>query len=255
MNLKIKAFGMALFAVLAMSAIASQGASAHQFTSEAASTVLTATNEGNHTFSITGTKTVAVNCSIATATGTQSGASVDTVTLHPSYASCSSIADPAIEVETAGCNYLFDSDTTQATSHSTSSEHATVSVDCETSSSSNNHPHEFHFVASGCTADIGATHPANTVVNQSLHGVRFANLASHASTGKGAVTVAGTVSTVVTTTTGAPCSLLGVKEGTYSGTYTGNSIVTGFANSAASGSTTNGFTWAQHGASVDISVD
>lgn len=249
---KLRALGLVLFAALAMGAIAAQGTSAHQFTSESNSTILTVENESSHTFSITGTKALTVICTIATATGTQSGTSVDTVTLHPSYASCSSISDPS--VETAGCNYIFDSDTTTST-HSSSSEHAAVSIDCETTSSGQ-HQHNLTISNSGCTIDIGSTHPANTVVNQNLHGVRYGNLPSHAGSGKGAVTFNSTASTILSTTTGNPCSLLGVKEGTYSATITSAFIITGYEHTnPTSGSTTNGFVWSTHGARVDISVD
>lgn len=347
---KLRALGLALCTVLLLGAIGAQGVSAHGFTSESNSTVLTATSESNHTISLTGTKTVTMTCTDVSANGIQSGKEIATITLHPTYSGCSSpnvanitvdssgcnrvfsasttksahysgeehatvsfecekssgsqhqtiltsaneagtkdvfsitgtktvkvecgsaslagteigevntiTAHPkysncsssevaSINVDTDGCNYVFDSDTTTS-AHSSSDEHATTSIECEQASGS--HTHSIRITAGGCTIDIGATHPTNTMVNQSLHGVTYASVKE---TGKDALTLKYTLRTIVATTTGPNCSLLGIPAGTYSGTHDGVAVITGYEdNGIKSGSTTSGVTY-EEGAQVGVVV-
>jgi hypothetical protein len=245
MTRNLKAFGLALAAAMALGAIGAQGASAvveHSFRSSVNNLVLTAATKSKDT--VTLTAGLAIECN-GTFEGTNVGTTRDTLTMHPTYSSCTAFGGNA-SVHTAGCNFILDSDTTQAPGHSTSSEHAAVSVECESS-------HVIEVTGPGCNVAFAATH-SSVSVNQSLHGVRYTNLSSHS--GKESGTVSATVKTIhYTMTAGSLCGLVGHPAGTYSGaTYTGGSTVTGYEDSSqVSGSTTSGRVWS-HGAQVNISV-
>jgi hypothetical protein len=250
MTRNFKAFGLALVAMVAFGAFAAQGASAvveHSFRSGAANTVLTGQNESYTTGSskdkFTATGGLVVECD-ATFEGTNTGTTADTVTVHPKYHNCTSGFGNAT-VDTDGCNYVFDSDTTQASGHSTSSEHAAVNLECESS-------HVIKVTATGCTLQFSASH-SSVAVNQSLHGVRYSEV-THSS--KKSMTVTATVRTVhYTALAGSFCGLAGHAAGTYTnGSYDTKATVTGFTDSTVvSGSTTTGRVWS-HGAQVDISL-
>ena len=238
MTRNLKALGLALVAAMALGAIGAQGASAHEFRSGAADTVLTGSIEsGEHLF-VGKAGVEPVKCSAATFEGRNAGTERDTVTVHPKYSSCSFLGEPA-SVHTGGCNYIFDSDTTTST-HSSTGEHATVDIECEAS-------HYIEVTTEFCDIRFNA--------QTSLHGVRYTEVPNHS--GKEAVTVNATVKTIAfETTAGSFCGLAGLPAGKYtSGEYTGNASVTGFKfSSEVSGSTTNGRTWS-HGEQVSITVN
>jgi hypothetical protein len=251
MTRNLKAFGLALVAAMALGAIGAQGASAvveHSFRSGAQNTVLTGANESYTTGSskdvFSATAGLTVSCD-GTFEGTNVGTTRDTVTVHPKYHNCSSSLGGSPTVHTNGCNYIFDSDTTQATGHSASSEHAAVSLECEAG-------HVIEITAPGCNFAFAEKHSA-TSVNQSLHGVRY-NEVTHSS--KKSITVIATVKTIAfNATSGSLCGLAGHAAGTYTtGTYDGKETVTGYTDSTVvSGSTTAGRVWS-HGAQVDINL-
>jgi hypothetical protein len=240
----LKALGLVLAAALALGAIGAQGASAvveHSFRSSTNTTVLTGQNEGTLVLEVT--SGLAFECSAATFEGTVIGATRDTVTVHPKYSSCVTGLGN-ITVDSNGCNYIFDSETTTS-AHSGSGEHASVSIECEAG-------HHFLLTAPGCNATFGSTH-SSVAVNQSLHGVRYTQV-THSS--KQSVTVNVTVGTThYTMLSGSLCGLAGHPAGTYTnGVTTGNVTVTGYQDgSVVSGTTTTGRTWS-HGAQVDISL-
>jgi hypothetical protein len=241
----LKAFGLALVAAMALGAIGAQGASAvveHSFRSGAANTVLTGASESYTTGSskdvFSATAGLTVSCD-GTFEGTNTGTTTDTVTVHPKYHNCTSSLGGSPTVHTNGCNYIFDSDTTQASGHSTSSEHAAVSLECETG-------HVIEITAPGCNF-------AFNVAQGSRHGVRYSEV-THSS--KKSITVTATVKTIAfNATSGSLCGLAGHSAGTYTtGTYDGKATVTGYTDSTVvSGSTTAGRVWS-HGAQVDINL-
>jgi hypothetical protein len=241
-----RASGLVFATLLMIGVFGAQGASAHEFTSSNASIALTGANESyttgssRHIFAATGGLTV--SCDV-TLEGTQAAVTQDTVTLHPKYHNCISTLGGAPTVDTNGCNYIFDSDTT--TNTHPSGEHAAVSLECEGS-------HVIEITAPGCNFAFAATH--NSVsVNQSLHGIRYSEV-THS--GKKALTALGTIRTIqYTATTGSLCGLAGHPAGTYSsGSYDAYTTVTGYTQSIdVSGSTTEGRV-RSHGGQVDIAV-
>lgn len=249
MTRNLKAFGLVLVAAMALGAIVAQGASAvveHSVRSGAQSTVLTGEDWSNHVFAPT--SSLALGCTVATFEGTHVGTPLDLVTVHPKYASCSSPLGNAT-VDTNGCNYIFDTDTTQASGHSASSEHATVSLECESS-------HAIELTAPGCNIAYSAMH-STTPVNQSVHGIRWDQIASDGLLSKHALTLSATVQTLKhIATAGSLCGLAGHPAGTYTnGSYSGVSILTGYQDlgSVEEGSTTTGRFWT-HGNQVDITI-
>jgi hypothetical protein len=151
MTRNLKAFGLALVAMLAIGAIGAQGASAvveHSFRSDAANTVLTGNTESysdpngqsRNLFTITAGLTV--EC-YSTFEGTNAGTVRDTVTVH-----LNTTCTGGVSLHTGGCNDVFDSDTTQASGHSASSEHASISLECEPS-------HWIEVTRPGCNITFG----------------------------------------------------------------------------------------------------
>lgn len=106
----LKVLGLALVAMLAMSAVASSMASADTFTGESSPVALTGSQEGNDVFTITAGNTT---CKEVIYTGT-SASGVTTVTAIPQYPektasgaqNCTSLGLPAL-VHSNGCSYLF----------------------------------------------------------------------------------------------------------------------------------------------------
>jgi hypothetical protein len=205
----LKVLGLAMVAVLAMSAMVASAASAHEFKSEAASTQLTGKQVGEHVFTAEGNE---VKCTTATFNGTQSGTEADEVTIHPEYGKgldpegnpgkCRFSALTAT-VTTTGCDYKFDSETSEAG-------HATTQVVCAEKSN-------ITISLSGCTITIGA----QTVDG----GVSFDNEGSGTTQ---QVKVTATATGIDYSASGFGCSLAGIKTGAHSdGTYNGTTTVTG----------------------------
>lgn len=210
MSRNLKALGLALIAALALSAIAAQGAMAvdHSFGSEASSTVITADNDGlgSHVLSVTskgGTK-VSVTCTTAFFSGTQSGTSADLITLHPTFgkpntsggAGSCTLGGLGVTVTTTGCNFIFESDTSN--NPATGQEDATTSVECEAGKS-------LKSSAGGCTVSI-----AGAPNNQNLHGVTFAGEGAGATRD---LKVTAAVKGIHWTSSGFFCPLVGLGNG------------------------------------------
>jgi hypothetical protein len=212
----------------------------HSFAFETDSYVLTGHSEKGekHFFSAAG---VPFECSTASFKGTnRNGMIVDTVTIHPSYAECKGPSGAAATVQTGGCNYTLDSDTTYGPD--SEGPHAAMDIECE-------FDHHITVAVGGCTLRVDAQHGGNPV-NQSVHGLSYSTV-THSS--KHSVTVRWTVSTVHYTA--ASCASLGIPSGTNTdGTYAGNAEITVYDDSEiTSGSTTGGFVWS-HGAQIGGTV-
>lgn len=216
MTRNLKALGLALVAVFAMSALVVSAAQAeevkHTFTSEVTPTVLTGKQETGtkHAFTVgTGANAHTTTCEKAEFAGTQEGKEANTVTLKPTYSECSASGLGAATVRTNHCAYVFQSDTV-------TSEDAAVEVECAEGSSI-----EVEVPSVGVTLHIGAQTPAG--------GNHYTNLAEHpAAGGKMAVTAKTTVSGVHYTCSGGGCFLLEGGGTGSNGTYTGESWVTGY---------------------------
>ena len=249
MTRNLKALGLALVAMLALGAIGAQGASAvveHSFRSGAADFVLTGQNEsygsGNSKHVIWATPGLKVECD-ATFIGRNAGVTVDTVAIRPTYSNCGA----GVSVHNTGCQLVFDSETEQAPSHSASSEHAKVNLDCE-------HKHYIEVTANGCNFALYDTLD-NTTINQSASGVRYTQLSNHSS--KHALTVNATIKTIKhVATAGSFCGLVGHAAGAYStGMYEGFTTVTNykFSTKTSGDDLTTGTTYS-HGEQVDLTI-
>ena len=110
-----KILGLALVAVLALTAIAASSASALKFTANSYPVHLTGTQSGSHKFTVTGST---VTCTTATFTGSATGAST-TQTMTPIYTGCTAFGFINSTVtgfpHTGGnCDYLFGEPTSSA---------------------------------------------------------------------------------------------------------------------------------------------
>ena len=99
----LKAFGLALIAMLAMGAVAASAATADEFTAEKYPVVLTGNQDGQTDIFTTTSGTV--SCKTVSYTGTVSGPTT-TVTVTPKYTECTGLGFPA-EVHMNGCDYLI----------------------------------------------------------------------------------------------------------------------------------------------------
>jgi hypothetical protein len=114
MNLKLKALGLALFAALAMSAVAVSSASAKPVIAKAGVASGTVTAEGNEDIFTAGAGSE-VKCTSAKYEGTFTSPS-STLTVTPSWSGCTAFGFTAHVTDT-GCNYLF---------HLTEAHHPTI---------------------------------------------------------------------------------------------------------------------------------
>jgi hypothetical protein len=105
----LKALGLALVALVALSAVVAGSASAagERFHSEVEPTIITGTSTNTHVFAASG---ATVECTGATFSGTSTLKTETTQTVHPTYSGCTFFGEPA-SVDTTGCNYVFESET------------------------------------------------------------------------------------------------------------------------------------------------
>jgi hypothetical protein len=200
MNRKFKALGLALFAVLAMSAVAASSASAG-FKAGADHVVLTTSASAMQKFAPTAGGTDVECTTLKTDKGTINSATTKTttVTVEPTYSNCETFLGAATSVATNGCHYLFHSpeNSTTGTTDVVCPEGKTIVIS----------------VGSICRYTIGS--------QNNLGVVHFTNVGS-GQTEEVEVepTVAGITSTRTTNDFFCPA-------GGSTGTYTGNSTITG----------------------------
>jgi hypothetical protein len=148
MTRNLKTLGLALAAVLAISAMAAQGASAaveHEFHADGEKAIVTGTNSimetaGEKTETVLNVHKIAVGaagtwqCNKVQTESTQVGTKVgdgtykaDTITVIPHYSECTFGGNP-VTVNFNHCALVFDSDTTAG--NSTGGEHANVEIEC-----------------------------------------------------------------------------------------------------------------------------
>lgn len=226
----LKALGLALIAVLAMGALVAGNASAagERFHSEKELTILTGENEtGNiHVFK---SGSLEIKCTTAKFAGTSKGVSAGandfvatTVTVHPTYTGCSdNIFGGTDTVDTAGCNYVFSSETN-------ATKHLPTEISCTTGTA-------IKVTAPGCTLSFGT--------QKNGGGVSSANEGS--STTRDTTTNSTTTATF--TKSGFACGLVSGTVGEYSGATT----MKGFIDNGVSGNIDEGATYTE-GAQVGI---
>jgi hypothetical protein len=251
MNGKLKALGLAFFAVLAFGAIAAQ-AQAAAFHSEKEKTILTATADegvaGRQVFEAVPGSGATVICNHADFAGTQVGAgsgsnwTSETATVHPRYygeagnpeKECLTAAN-LTKVDTTKCHYTLNANTT--TGNPTGGEHAKV-------------------VLSECTAGgIVISETVNgltlTVPNQTIaDAVRYTN------TGEGAtrsITLTATAHNITweCKPKAACLAAFGGSSGT-NATYTGATTIKGYEDKESSQTTPENNVFTGEGAQVGI---
>jgi hypothetical protein len=196
----LKALGLALVAVFAMSAVAASAAQAeHKFTSESTTTYLLGEQKTKNVFTTSGGT---VECTGAKFEGGPfSGTELKSVTIHPTYTGCTAFGLNAT-VETTGCNYIIEA--------AGKEEMGTAKVECEEGKLIRIKP-------LGCEVTVGPQTPTTPTVS-------FTN----ESTGKTAdVLVTAEVGGITYTSSGFPCGPSGTN-----GTYTGSVTTKGYSDSA-----------------------
>jgi len=113
MTRKLKTFGLALLALLAMGAIAASSASAYAFTAPGAGagqkTFLTGAGTTKPVLKTSGT----VECTGSFFSGSVTGSEQSTVTLAPTYTGCTAFGFATGHVKLNGCTYRFEAPSTE----------------------------------------------------------------------------------------------------------------------------------------------
>jgi hypothetical protein len=193
----LKALGLALVAVFALTAVAASAAQAAEFHAEEAPVFFEGSQVEQHIFTVDkGT----VKCNTATFTGSSATATTATVTLTPVYSTCK-FAGTAADVKMNGCDYLF---------HLSSATTATVDVVC----------------SGGAEIEVEST-TTNCIVHvPAQNGLSHVILASEGTTTTRDITATVTVAGIHYTEVGSECKFNGVA--TTNGTYNGTATIKGF---------------------------
>lgn len=231
MTRNLKALGLALVAVFAMSAVAASGAQAESFHSHAEHTTLTAKGTSDQTFTIT--NSLSFTCKKMSArgdiTGTASGGGLFTnanATVRPFYEECKASNGDVVNVTTTGCHYRLNAETD-------ANGHGKAFIECGTGAIKINDP------SNGCTVSIPTGEPTEK-------GVHYTNEANGGGTNEETIAGEATV-TGIHFTSNFICQLGGVpKEGNETH-YVGSFTVEGFKYE--SGNTEEGYV---HGPQVGI---
>lgn len=105
----MKVLGLAVVAVLAMSAVVAASASAAFNAENEGTTLLSGSQTNTHEFTVnTGT----VTCTTATFAGSQSGKTSSTLSITPTYEGCTNSLLGSMSVNMNGCTYLFHTEAT-----------------------------------------------------------------------------------------------------------------------------------------------
>lgn len=204
----LKALGLALVAVLAMSAVVASAAQAAEFHSETSKTILAGHQVGVNEFIIRnaeGKQLAKTTCTTATVSGTIEGLTAASARVHPIYGeekeTCTVEPIGKATVHTVGCDYILHT--------ATSAEMALVDITCETGKSITIN------AALGCTIHV----PAQT----SLNGVHYENENSGA---ERSIVVKATVTKIHFTSEG--CGFVGIPSEGNTAEYIGTFTAEGF---------------------------
>jgi hypothetical protein len=205
MTRNLKALGLALAAVLALSAIAAQGASAvpHKFEITKIPADITSENVGNSVFETT-PGGVKVECTKTTATGTVAEPNPTSITLTPKYEGCTSPIGAAV-VTDEGCAKTLTVNNQETTPGPTAGVN-TLPVDLKCTAGG-----RIKMALGGCGitfSDVGA---GGAPVNQNLHGARYTNKGVPP---KEEVTIETHLAGIHYFAMGANCAILGIPVGT-----------------------------------------
>ncbi|HEX6665458.1 MAG TPA: hypothetical protein VF081_02555 [Solirubrobacterales bacterium] len=200
----IKTLGLALVAVLAMSAVVASAASAANFMSEGNVEASVEANQSTtHVFSIEGQEVTCTTAQFKTAGLIKSPAS--SVTVHPVYTGCTAFGFVGSTVTTTGCDYVLTAPGTVESGKVG----GTIEVKCGAGS-------KIVIVAGTCEVTVAA--------QSFTKGLTFENVASSPKTMTLKAAVTGIASTKVKD--GFLCPLTGTGAAT--GTYTGNTLIKAF---------------------------
>jgi hypothetical protein len=195
---KIKALGLAMVAVFAMSAVAASAASAHEFTSSVDNTTLMGEATTPQVFNTTVGELECSAVSLDEANSTIEGTTAETVTARPEYSGCVKAGTSTkIYPEFGECGYVFTSETTE--------ELAEVEIECP------NEGEEVEIKATGFK--LGCVN----VPPQPVTGVHYIDATT--GTGTGDIDVVANVSGIEYNEKGV-CGSGHGEEGTYTGTVT-----------------------------------
>jgi hypothetical protein len=203
MTRKVKMLGLALVAVCAIGGVGAQGAWAatDDFHAEAAPVTLTGVQEGTYVFTFEGNE---VGCTTATFHGTSSVTTATETTINPTYTGCK-FGSLNMTVDTTGCHYILDDETTPSTGH------AHTYLDCTSGN--------IKTTMSGCTITINN--------DQTLNGVTYDNVNNNGGNTR-EITMTTTISGMEYSASGFGCGLAGIKTGPHTdGSCVGNAILTG----------------------------
>jgi len=191
----LKALGLALVAVFALTAMSASAASAAQFHSAAENTTVEGTQTSNHIFTTPAGK---VTCKKAVFIGSQSAKTTSEITINPTYSECTTATifgtiSVTVDFVTNSCDYKFTSG-------------GEVHIICGQAEG-------IIINGPGCKITV----PAQTVGR-----VIYTN----SGTAPKHISVSSEVSGIISTATGFFCSSTGESK---TGTYTGSATVKGFS--------------------------
>ncbi len=236
---KLKTLGVALVVVFALGAMAAQAAgAADTFTSDSGtnSTIFTGNQVGTNVFSLGG---ASVSCPVARFTGTKSGNSVTSVTVHPEYegnagGECQLSPIGSLTFTTTGCNYIITSETHENAAHE---KHGTFEIECATTTSPSHLTHEIT-INGPCVIHVPGQSEAELE-----GGVVFENgTETVGGVNKKDVKITATVTGITAVVTDSfACTIGGLSPGTYNNaTYKGSITFTGYVdNSGSEGAVAN----------------
>jgi|SRR5215207_4083323 len=211
----LKALGLALVAVLAMSAFAASASQAKNLTTETGKypATITAGQKTLHEFTVSGR---VVTCATASFTGTLSAASKE-LTVAPTYTTCHTVVFGEtwpVTVTTNGCHYLL-----------TNTPENQIHLTCAAGQGI-----EIHIYTSHANHTAGTSVCTYKVDPQTIStGVSYENTATGSPGGKGAVDIKAAASPIVTTRTGGSELLCGpaTQNATYTGVASGHATIAG----------------------------
>ncbi|MEX2105876.1 MAG: hypothetical protein WD810_03155 [Solirubrobacterales bacterium] len=152
----MKALGLAVVAVLAMSVVVASAAQASEFEASNSEGTVSGTGSGNEEFITEAGKVV---CQSSTFHGTYATKNAASQSLHPAYSECQAFGFLSATVNTEKCNYVFTPGSTIETDKYNSS----VAIDCPEGNS-------IKITASTCSAEV-----KDVAANQELTNTTLTN--------------------------------------------------------------------------------
>jgi hypothetical protein len=226
MTRNVKAFGLALVASLAMSAMVASAAQAESFwfTSEVASTTLTGSQKAAF-FDKFKTDSGTVTCEKITYTGSQTGTTASTITIIPKYEECE-VGGVSLIIDMNGCDYVF----TQHTKVETTKYTVTTKIECPTTAGGVTDEIKITIVPPGGTRKCTINIPEQTIAT----GTTLTN-GTNGATGKADLTAdisinsafAATGGITYSETAGTGTGACTTKNDTANGTYIGEATING----------------------------